>query len=189
MTEAFPLKWPHGRPRTPYPERSRFGTRTVDAATKELFCEVRRLGAGTPVLSTNIKLRLNGLPYSNQSPPADKGVAVYFTYKKQAMCFACDRWDRVQDNIYAIAMTIGALRGIERWGSGSMVEQAFTGFVALPAPKDPRVILGVGPGATTEEIDAAYRQKAKIAHPDNAGSAAAMQELNDARAALKGRVA
>jgi hypothetical protein len=189
MTEAYPLQWPHGRPRTSHPERSRFGSRTVDVATKELFSEIRRLGAGMPVLSTNIKLRLDGLPYSNQSPPADKGVAVYFTYKKQPMCFACDRWDRVQDNIYAIAMTIGALRGIERWGSGSMVEQAFTGFVALPAPKDPHVILGVRPGASAEEIDAAYRQKAKIAHPDNGGSAAAMQELNDARAALKGRAA
>ena len=190
MTEAYPLQWPHGRPRTSYPERSRFGTRTVDAATKELFAEVRRLGADTPVLSTNIKLRLDGWPYSNQSPPADKGVAVYFTYKKQAMCFACDRWDRVQDNIYAIAMTIGALRGIERWGSGSMVEQAFTGFVALPAPKDHHAILGVRPGATEDEIDAAYRQKAKAAHPDSeGGSVEAMQELNEARAALKGRAA
>jgi DnaJ domain len=187
MTEAFPLQWPHGRPRTSSPERSRFGTRSVAVATKELFAEIRRLGAGMPVLSTNIKLRLDGLPYSNQSPPADKGVAVYFTNKKQAMCFACDRWDRVEDNIYAIAMTIGALRGIERRGSGSMVEQAFTGFVALPAPKDPHVILGVRPGATTDEIDTAFRQKAKIAHPDNKdfGSVEAMQELNDARNALK----
>ena len=78
-----------------------------------------------------IRLRLDGLPYSNQTPPADKGVAVYFTHKKQAMCFACDRWDRVQDNIYAIAMTIQALRGIERWGSGSMVEQAFLSVSTL----------------------------------------------------------
>ena len=191
MTEAYPLQWPHGRPRTKFPERSRFGSRSVDAATKELFSEIRLLGAGTPVLSSNIKLRRDGLPHSNQSPPIDKGVAVYFTHKKQAMCFACDRWDRVQDNIYAIAMTIGALRGIERWGSGSMVEQAFTGFVALPAPKDPHVILGVRPGASAEEIDAAYRQKAKAAHPDNkeGGSVEAMQELNEAKAALKGRAA
>jgi hypothetical protein len=44
------------------------------------------------------------------------------------MCLACDRWDKVQDNIYAIAMTIEPLRGIERWGSGSMVEQ----FAQMP---------------------------------------------------------
>jgi hypothetical protein len=31
------------------------------------------------------------------------------------MCFACDRWDSVGDNVYAITKTIKALRGIERW--------------------------------------------------------------------------
>ena len=74
--KAYPLQWPHGRPRARFTERSRFGNRTVDAATKELFAEIRCLGAGSPVLSTNIKLRLDGLPYSNQTPPADKGMAV-----------------------------------------------------------------------------------------------------------------
>lgn len=189
MTEAYPLQWPVGKPRKLYPERSRFGERSIDAATSILREELRRLGASNMVLSTNLRLRNDGLPYSKQAQPRDQGVAVYFTHKKQPMCFACDRWDRIQDNIYAIAMTIEALRGIERWGSGSMVEQAFTGFVALPAPKDPHDILGVRPGAAADEIDAAYRQKAKAAHPDNGGSVAAMQELNEARAALKPRSA
>lgn len=48
------------------------------------------------------------------------------------MCFACEKWQDVYGNIYAIGKTIEALRGIERWGTGDMVEQAFTGFVALP---------------------------------------------------------
>lgn len=139
------------------------------------------MGGSAPVISTNIALRQDGLPYSNRRPPDDKGVAVYFTHKGKQMCFACDRWDKVEDNIYAIAKSIDALRGIERWGSGSMVEQAFTGFVALPAPKNPHEILGVKPGASEAEIDAAYREKAKTAHPDRGGSAEAMQELNAAR--------
>jgi hypothetical protein len=110
------------------------------------------------------------------------------------MCFACDRWDRAQDDIYAIAMTIEALRGIERWGSGSMVEQAFTGFVALPPPRsvstDPWELLGIRPGATEAEIDAAYREKAKKAHPDApGGSVEAMQALNEARVVVKGKAA
>lgn len=94
-------------------------------------------------------MRQDGFPYPKQALPADKGVAIYFTLNSRQMCFACDRWDKVQDNIYAIAMTIEALRGIERWGSGSMVEQAFTGFVALPAPKSPHDILGVRPARRT----------------------------------------
>lgn len=190
MTEAYPLQWPAGKPRKPFPERSKFGERSIDAATVILREELRRLGASGMVLSTNLRLRNDGFPYSKQAQPRDQGVAVYFTHKKQPMCFACDRWDRIQDNIYAIAMTIEALRGIERWGSGSMVEQAFTGFVALPAPKAPHEVLGVPPDATIEEIDAAYREKAKIAHPDAPrGSVAAMQLLNEARAAMKGKPA
>jgi len=62
-------------------------------------------------------------------------------------------------------------RGIERLGSGSMVEQAFTGFVALEAPKNPHEVLGVRPGASEEEIDAAHRRKAIAARPDKGGSA------------------
>ena len=93
------------------------------------------------------------------------------------MCFACDRWETIRENMQEVAKTIEALRGIERWGSGSMVEQAFTGFVSLPPPRSPHDVLGVRPGATREEIDAAFRQKAKTAHPDNGGSVAAMQEL------------
>lgn len=187
MTEAFPLQWPQGKPRTQYPNSSRFGDRSIDAATRFLRQEIDRLGGESLVLSTNMKLRLDGLPYSNQSQPADKGCAVYFNYKKRAMCFACDRWDRIQCNIYAIAMTIEALRGIERWGSGDMVQQAFTGFVALPAPKNPYDVLGVRPGATKEEIDAAFRQKMKVAHPDTGGDSNSVYELTEARQKLRDR--
>jgi DnaJ-class molecular chaperone len=75
--------------------------------------------------------------------------------------------------------------GIERWGTGDMVEQAFTGFVALPAPKSPYEILGVRSNASDEEIEAAFRAKAKKLHSDLGGSDDAMAELNAARARLK----
>lgn len=185
MTEAYPLQWPIGKPRKQSPERSRFGARSIDVATNILRKEMGRMGVRDLVLSTNLRLRNDGYPYSNQAQPRDQGVAVYFTYKKQPMCFACDRWDKIQDNIYAVAMTIDALRGIERWGSGEMVQQAFTGFTALPAPKNPWDILELGPNATEEEIDASFREKARFMHPDAGGSAQAFQELNEARRRAK----
>lgn len=188
MTEAYPLQWPAGRPRTAHPSRSRFGERSIASATASLMASLRMMRAGNAVLSTNIRLRNDGLPYSNDKPPADKGVAVYFTLKGRPMCFACDRWDKVQDNIYAVAMTIDALRGIERWGSGSMVEQAFTGFVALPAPRSSFDVLGVSRNATHAQIDAAFREKAKTAHPDAGGEAGEMQTLIDARNRAKSGV-
>ncbi len=142
------------------------------------------MGADSMVLSTNLRLRNDGYPYSKQAQPIDKGAAVYFMHKGKQMCFACDRWDSIQDNIYAVAMTIEALRGIERWGSGDMVNQAFSGFVALPAPKRAEEVLGVRAGASHDEIETAWREKAKRYHPDKGGSVEAMQEINDARKRL-----
>jgi len=45
---------------------------------------------------------------------------------------------------------------------------------------DPYVVLGVGRGATLEELTAARRRRAREAHPDAGGSDAAMQALNAA---------
>lgn len=62
----------------------------------------------------------------------DRGAAVYFEMKGKPVSLACDKWNRVEDNIWAIAKHIEALRGQQRWGVGS-IEQAFRGYTALPA--------------------------------------------------------
>lgn len=132
-TDAHPLRWPDGRPRTRAPQRSRFEV-SFAAARDGLLDEIGRLGGSAVVVSTNVPLRRDGLPYAGGGEPADRGVAVYFAVRGRALCFACDRWDRVRDNLQAIRRTVEALRGIERWGTGAMVKQAFDGFRALPAP-------------------------------------------------------
>jgi hypothetical protein len=184
MTEAYPLQWPLGRSRTRNAAVSRFDQTNGRAIS---FCldQIRMLGGRQSVISTNIQLRQDGLPYANRRPPDDAGVAVYFTYKGRQMCFACDKWRDVYDNIYAIGKTIEALRGIERWGTGDMVEQAFTGFVALPAPKSPHEVVGVKPGASIEEIESAFRARAKQLHSDKGGDDTEMAELLEARRKLK----
>jgi hypothetical protein len=106
---------------------------SVNDATGELLGELERLGAAEgPVISTNLKLRLDGLPRSDQATPADPGVAVYFELDGKTIVLACDKWNRVADNIYAIAKHVDALRGQDRWGVGT-VEQAFRGYTALPS--------------------------------------------------------
>jgi hypothetical protein len=181
MTEAYPLQWPQGKPRSSHPKRSNFRT-AHGAACQFVLGEIRRLGGTLPVISTNIPLRKDGLPYATYRSPDDRGVAVYFSYRGQQMCFACDKWDIVHDNIYAVGKTIEALRGIERWGTGEMVQQAFTGFVALPS-NSAWDALGVKPGASREEVERAFREKARVMHPDVGGSTEAMARLNEARAA------
>jgi hypothetical protein len=181
MTEAYPLYFPEGRPRTKNPQRSRFSV-LPHVARDGLFSELKALGAKNIIVSTNVKLRQDGLPYAGLKEPEDKGVAVYFTYKGSPVCFACDRWDRIHDNMQAIRHTIEALRGIARWGTGDMVQAAFKGFEALPAPKKRtwRDVLGVKEGAPMSEVLTAYRSKAREAHPDNGGSHETMSELNAA---------
>lgn len=189
MTEAFPLTWPAGKGRALSKEikRSRFEI-SFAAARDALMKEISLIGGTLPILSTNIPLRRDGLPYAGQSEPADKGVAVYFTLRQQQFCFACDRWDRVGDNIQAIRHTIAALRGIQRWGTGDMVRQAFTGFIALPSQDNPYDVLGVSRTATQEQIEASYREKAKVLHPDFGGDPEAFRRLNEARQKLKGKL-
>jgi DnaJ-like protein len=180
VIEAYPLTWPVNRPRTKWTSPSRFRT-PLGAAIKEVQAEVERLGGSRLIISSNLPLRRDGLPYANSSQPGDRGVAVYFTYKKRPMCFACDRWAKVEENMWAIAKTIDALRGIERWGSGQMVEQAFTGFVALPAPEQPWQVLGVSSHATRAEIEEAHSRLAMKHHPDRGGDTNTMARINAAR--------
>lgn len=178
--EAFPLCWPDYRLRG-FAFRSRFEVGFA-SARDELLREIDRLGGKRVTISSNVKIRKDGLPYADQPEPRDRAIAVYFTYKDRQMCFACDKWDRVKDNMRAIAKTIEALRGIERWGSGEMVNQAFTGFLALESPKRRKwfEILGVAENSRPEVRISAYRAKAKITHPDCGGSQEAMAELNNA---------
>lgn len=46
-------------------------------------------------------------------------------------------------------------------------------------------ILGLSPGSSWSEIETAYRQKAKIHHPDKGGDEDAMRVLNDVYTRLK----
>lgn len=191
MAEAFPLSWPHGYPRTEDWKRRRsdFKAFSFAQARDSLMAEIRRLGARNPVLSTNVPLKRDGLPYANQGPLKDPGVAVYFTRghgaKERQLVLACDRWNRIEDNMRAIERTIDAMRGMERWGCSDMLDRAFTGFTALPPPPPARntwwEILGFDRSSVSlEACEDAYRTLIRRAHPDLGGSHEAAQRLNNA---------
>jgi len=153
---------------------------SADAALR-LEAELDRLGADNAKLSTSQKLRLDGTPRSDLSEPADVGAAVYFTLNGKPRCLACDKWNRVADNIAAIAQHIDALRRIERYGVGTM-EQAFAGYAALPATsEDWAIVLEIASTATREEIITAHRRLATEHHPDKGGRLEDMARINRAR--------
>lgn len=192
--QAYPLSWPRGRPRTPphLRKRATFSHKdwsggwqktrevTIAIARERLQRELDLLGAEREILSTNVELRLDGQPRSDRRVTEDPGVALYFRLDGRDTALACDRWDRVADNIVAIAKHIEALRGMDRWGVGSR-EQAFAGYQALPAPEQWWDVLGLPRTASRDEIDAAWRAKMRAAHPDHGGTIAAAARLNWAR--------
>src|SRR5690348_11084735 len=93
---AYPLCWPEGWKRMHHWQRTRanFGRQvqragasysskeslTVAQATERVLSELGRMGINENdvVISTNLKLRLDGYPRSDQANPADPGAAVYW---------------------------------------------------------------------------------------------------------------
>lgn len=74
--DAFPLQWPAHWPRTNSPQRAQFDT-TMAAARDGVLRELRLMGvsSGSVVISTDIPLRMDGLPKANRRVPDDPGVA------------------------------------------------------------------------------------------------------------------
>jgi len=178
--ESYPLQWPLGWKRTTNPKRSRFGTYnskpSIHKATQLVLSEIQKLIhypnhlMNEITISTNLRLRNDGLPYSVQREPDDKGVAIYFKRNGEQMVIACDTFDKIGCNIYACALTIGAMRGIDRWGCSELLNRAFIGFKELPQyiPKKKWwEILEVPENSNAEVIKYAFRKKAKETHPDS----------------------
>lgn len=199
---AYPLCWPAGKPRTSHPQPSRFGTNKWQAARRismadaqrELFHQLALLGAENEILSSNLKLRKDGLPYSNQRTPDDPGIAVYFDLHDsnanlQTVCIACDKWNKQECNVWSIAKSIDALRGLERWGGGEMVQAAFTGFVALPAPAAAEwwsVLEFYSEGNALEsDVEMRCRELMQKYHPDKGGDEWRFNQIVKARSVYR----
>ena len=187
---AYPLHWPQGWPRNEH--RREAGKFKAESwrVIRDLQREISLLGGRQIVITSNVAVRQDGLPYADslRRKIDDPGLAAYFLRKSKQMVFACDRYDSPIKNARAIALTIAAIRGIERWGATSMLERSLSAFEALPPPCDWRKILGFGVGepAGPAQVTQRFRDLAAKAHPDVGGSSDEMMRLLEARnAALR----
>lgn len=138
------------------------------------------------LISTNLQLTTYGLPRSNQRNPEDTGVAIYWQRHGKPQCMAIDQYDRVADNLAAIAASLAGLRAVERHGGAQVMERAFIGFAQLPEStgKHWREVLNiVVEEPTVRLVEHQFRELAAARHPDKGGSHAGMAELNAAREA------
>lgn len=177
----YPLKWPEGQERRSRHRRgdARFKI-TLAAARDHLVGELKLLGARYVVISSDLDVRLAGLPYAHQRQPDDTGVAVYFDYDGDSMVFACDKWLKIEHNIRAVGKTIEAIRGIARWGSTDMMKRAVGAFKALPEqPKaeDWRRVLEIN-SDDLGIVKAQYRKLSRIHHADMGGNEEEMKRVN-----------
>jgi hypothetical protein len=166
---AFPLSWPAGRPRARYRRDSQFRHEgrpiDVDRARRRLRDELGRIDAQGVVLSSNLRLRVDGSVGTDQRAAAsDPGVALYFKWKGKDVVLACDSYYTVAGNIAALAAHIEATRAIERYGVGTL-EQMFT---------------GLGEPNSLAEAEAYYRNAMRTEHPDVGGSETRAVMLNAA---------
>lgn len=199
---AYPLQWPAGWKRMPAHLRTtaRFvkkerkyhqggGSYTQDKeltiadGVERVRLELSRMGVHDDdlVINSNLELRLDGFPKSNQREPEDPGIAVYWLDAGTTRCMAIDRYNRVADNLAAVAATLDAMRAIERHGGAEILTRAFTGFTALPSSAESWWgVLEVEPEANAEEINAAYRRLRSKHHPDHGGDVEAFRRVQRA---------
>ncbi len=183
----YPLHWPGNQPRTA--PMDRHGARRWHAdwntATRDLAFELEKALVHDWQISSNH--RVNGRAAATDDP----GVAVWFMKPRVdgfiLSVIACDSFDRMAQNIKAIAMTLQRLRQIEDYGCYSF-DKAMRGaaYTALPAPEAPPrnwwEILGVDPDIDPDALKAVHKALVKKYHPDNAngGDPTKFREIQEA---------
>lgn len=189
LATAYPLQWPAGWPRTPQDELrfGRFSSATsttygsgramqrkitIAEGCARILDQLERMTGRDVVISTNVPVTRQGLPRSDARAPGDAGAAVYWRDGRldgwPSRCIAIDRYTTVADNLAAIAATLDAMRAIDRHGGAQILNRAFEGFTALPAPGGTSHWRDVLDPADPE---GSYRRLRAQHHPDRGGAA------------------
>lgn len=164
IEHKHPLIWPEGEPRTASKRTSSPFNTTRHKTEQQLEAELKRFRATSIILSYDVARR---------GEVADTGVALFFELpggRKISIC--CDLYVSQDDNARALYMVIEAMRTIERYGGQHLSQKSFTGFAALPAPKNVWSILGINKGAAEplsprlrrEYVMEAFRDRARAGH-------------------------
>jgi hypothetical protein len=191
-------------------ERSRFDAKW--SSTLELLGrEIDHLGGRDVVIEIDVReqdFKLNGELRANARTPEHPAVVVAFeTTAHGSMLYRCDRfyapyYGQVdwQHNVRAIALTLQALRAVDRYGATETGQQ-YAGFKALPAGRampashmtstEACQILSklsgktITPGESEQSVRARIREARAVAHPDrNGGDRAVWDQVEQAAQVL-----
>lgn len=160
-----PLRW--SGPETPADQRySRRIFKAGWSSTLQLLDdELWHLSARDVVAELDVdesRIRRDGWPRENATA-GFPGVRVAFASKHGPLTYATDAYDWWQHNVRAIALSLQALRAVDRYGVTTRGEQ-YTGWAALPS------------APTAEAFRAAAEVVARIAHASGDGDLAVLVE-------------
>lgn len=168
-----------------------------------LSTEIAKVGGREPIVIqldvTEGDIRLDGMLRAN-AKVGHPGVVVSFESKFGPLRYATDAYEKDwggampswQANLRAIALTLEALRAIDRWGVSKRGEQ-YTGWKAIEAGGNGLVRFGSADDAlrwmaARADADAEpgnartiYRNLARQMHPDAGGDPADWDRLDQAR--------
>ncbi|QYC54622.1 DnaJ-like chaperonin [Gordonia phage Agueybana] len=170
---------------------------TLDLLDRELW-HLGPAGRNAPaVLQIAMReqdFRLDGMPRAN-ARPEHPGVILAIESTKGPLSFPCDRFVTWQDNLRAIALSLEALRKIDRYGITPNAEQ-YTGWKQLPgrgsgpasmsADDAERVLRDIAQMAPATALAAIFRRAQFVAHPDrNRGDSAEWDRVEAAADVLR----
>lgn len=191
-----PLEYWPGKP-TPPAARRRAAFKASYQKTLDLLeYELKVINAKDILIQVRLELsqiRNDGWPRSSASPTSSE-IIVSFLRGKDIISMPCDRFDDWEDNLHAIALSLEALRKIDRYGVTSNGQQ-YQGFKQIEAPnkEDARAgaefFIAQAAGVRIEDVRAdlstAYRGAAQRLHPDYGGSHAEFSRLVEAKKVLE----
>jgi len=185
------VDWPPQFERTPRREcvsTTKFSV-TFSQATDEIETELMtRLEADSWRVSTAAPHRKgDGLPYAG-AHPNDPAVVIRWTKGGNQYAVACDYYDDWRDNARAIGLYVKEKRKM----SNRPVTTGQSEFATARLPSGdgdeisaadppPHQVLDIIPDAPEGVVKAAAREKMKKAHPDQGGSAEALQRVRRAK--------
>jgi hypothetical protein len=194
------------RPMGPLAKKPRKGSQfraKYSAILDKLETELAKLSAKSIVIEAGFELaqiRNDGWPRS-VARPSHPDARLSFNSRGKEMAFPCATYTSMDDNLYAIALTLERLRDINRYGV-TQEDQQYRGFTALPAPQDEgekrrkaAVLLAflAGEGFSSTGVlmepqvrEAAYRIVVKKAHPDMGGNRETWDRVQEAIGVLRG---
>lgn len=141
------------------------------------------------------QIRNDGMLYASARPDWP-GIILSFDSKIGPLSYPCDKFNDWQANVRAVALSLEALRSVDRYGVTRRAEQ-YKGWARLPGPQE--VTLGQVDAAkvlceaagvplarftSRDEMEAIYRRAVSATHPDTGGNAELFKKVQAAKEIL-----